>query len=230
MNLFYVPAANIRGDDAEFPEEEAHHAMNVLRLNSGDPVHFTDGRGGMYYGKISRLSRKSVQAIIEEREIAKPGPIKHTMVIGYIRQKQRMEFAIEKLVEIGIKHIALFHGDHSEPGKMKTERIEKIIKAASKQSLQYHFPQYSLHNSLKDCLTTINTDYLLAAHERVEPEITPEIQPNLPEITGITGPEGGLSEEEAHLINQYNGRWISLGRQRLRAETAALVLATLMTK
>ncbi len=228
MNLFFVPVENISGELAQFPEDEARHAVNVLRYSEGDEIRFTDGEGRAYSATVDQTGKKTLQArITGTLEVAaSSAPV--TIALGYIRQKQRLEFAIEKLVELGVDHIAVFHGDHSEPGKAKADRMEKIIRAASKQSLRYYFPGYSEHESLETLVRSIPQGLLIAAHEKASAEsnITADLSGN--HVTGIIGPEGGLSEREVDMITECNGRIISLGERRLRAETAAIVLATLL--
>lgn len=227
MNLFYVPVENISGELAHFPEDEARHAVNVLRYSKGDEIRFTDGEGRAYSATVDQTGKKTLQARITGKHEIAPSSAPVTIALGYIRQKQRLEFAIEKLVELGVDHIAVFHGDHSEPGRAKADRMEKIIRAASKQSLRYNFPGYSEHDSLEALIRNMPPGLLIAAHEKatVEDNFTADLSGNI--VTGLIGPEGGLSDREVEMITACNGRIISLGERRLRAETAAIVLATL---
>lgn len=228
MNLFFVPKVNITGDVAYFPDEEAHHARNVLRLKPGDHIYFTDGEGGKYEGQVAGITKSSMEVEITSADKVDRNDGRLALGIGYIRQKQRMEFALEKLVELGIDHIGVFYGDHSEPGKVKHDRVKKIIRSASKQSLRYYFPAFSIHDSLRDFLSVSSSDYLIAAHEGSRSASNVKISSVSGNITGLIGPEGGFSEQELNLIEEYGGQLIWLGEHRLRTETAAVTMASLL--
>ncbi len=228
MNLFFVPKKNIKGDTAFFTDEEAHHARNVLRLKKGDQVTFTDGEGGKYQGYITVITKSTLEVEITSGEKIRRSGNRLAIGIGYIRQKQRMEFALEKLVELGIDHIGVFHGEHCEPGKLKDDRANKIIRSASKQSLRYYFPAFSTHGSLSDLLSVSKSDFLIAAHQENSSASRVGVGDISGNITGLIGPEGGFSEQELKLIEYNGGQFIWLGERRLRAETAAVSLAALM--
>lgn len=225
MNLFFLPADSVSGNTGELPEDEARHALQVLRFKEGDEIWCTDGKGTAYKGIVSSTGKKKLQIAISETVTESVPNASVTVALGYIRQKQRLEFAIEKLVELGVEHIAIFHGDHSEPGKVKSERAQSIIKAASKQSMRFRFPAFSSYKSLDELLTHLKPKNLVAAHEKVNESKEGVGYDQKRAITGVVGPEGGLSDREIEVISERGGELVSLGKRRLRAETAAIVLA-----
>ncbi len=228
MNVFYLPAEQIFGEVGELPEDEARHAIQVLRYREGDEIRCIDGQGGCYEGVVSRAAKKQLQLKITAQTTEEPVQHPVTLAMGYIRQKQRLEFAVEKMVELGVDHISIFHGDHSEPGKVRNDRMEGVIKAASKQSGRSRFPSFASFNSLDDFLSASDSERLIAAHEKVSDEKKQDKFEREQSLSAVVGPEGGLSDREVDLIKENQGELISLGERRLRAETAVIALAVLL--
>ncbi len=108
MNIFYAPPSQIHGDVAELLDQEAHHASKVMRMREGDRLIVVDGEGSRYEGPIRRITKKSVQIELQEhQQFDKPVP-KIILGMGIIKKRDRLEFAVEKAVELGASRIALF--------------------------------------------------------------------------------------------------------------------------
>lgn len=222
MQLFYVPGLlNIDGSQ-EVIGTEQHHIVNVLRHKTGDEIYVTNGKGGIARVIIEDTSKKAMKlSVVNWKDHPAPYYRRYSVVLGLIRQKDRMEYALEKCVEVGLGKIVLIVTDHSEGEKVKMDRYQGIIEAAMKQSLQCFVPEIEYYRSLDLYLNSFRGTFISVAHEKVR-----DGDFNLPdkgEIAILTGPPGGFSQRELLLVNNYNANIVSLGPTRLRSETAAVV-------
>lgn len=226
MNIFYAPPSQIHGDMAELLDQEAHHASKVMRMREGDRLIVVDGEGGRYEGPIRRITKKSVQIELEERQqFDKPVP-KIILSMGIIKKRDRLEFAVEKAVELGALHIALFRSDHGIKKNVRMDRLDAIAISAMKQSLHTYLPEISMHYSVKGVIDEFYDAHCLMAHEKADADRSFR---SLSEDTKdkyllLVGPEGGFSSEEVEKATAKGAKLISLGSYRLRAETAALAI------
>jgi 16S rRNA (uracil1498-N3)-methyltransferase len=231
MNIFYAQPDQINGQIIEITGSEAHHISRVLRYDINDELLVVDGIGHKYKGQITAISKKSVcvQILDKETLLDINGHSQRLILgLGIIKNRQRLEFAIEKAIELGVAEIVLFNSRYSEKSNIRKERIEKIMISAMKQSMHAVLPVLRVENSLEDVLTK-NGDYkMLIAHEKYDGStgISADIKKEK-NILLLVGPEGGFSEEEVETVKKKGGELISLGPYRLRAETAALAFLAL---
>ena len=225
MNQFYVLPEQVTSSQIVLTDQEAQHASKVLRKEAGETIYVTDGAGTRYKCKIESTGRRELRAsIVETRTFRKPG-IDVELCLGLIRKRDRLEFAVEKATELGVSKISLFRADHTEPFKVRTDRIEAAVQSAMKQSLRVFLPEVKVYDSLDDLLDrNLNRTLILKAdaNGKQTGTIKFEKQGNL---LMVVGPEGGLSTREAEVLNLKNARPVSLGDYRLRAETAAMLMA-----
>ena len=229
MNFFYTPKEYIdeQKGELELAGEEAHHLINVLRYQIGQEVDIVDGEGKHYTGTISQIRKKLVGVDIHSIN-QQPGSLT-TLALGVIKNRQRLEFAIEKAVELGAGRILLFDAMNSEKSKVRLNRIYKIVLSAMKQSLRAHLPEVQFYPSLDEVIERQKEETFLVAHEKSNPIAQnpmdwAEIR-RLPHTVFI-GPEGGFADEEIRKLGKDHGAYlVYLGKARLRTETA--VTATL---
>lgn len=223
MNLFYAPASRIDRTHVELPAEESNHAVAVMRLDAGDTLHVTDGAGNFYRATIDQADRRKVIASIQShRAIPEPWPL--VAAIGQVKTRQRLEFAVEKAVELGCTRISLFHSRRAEKKQAKLSRLQSIVTEAMKQSLQVYLPVVEQYRSLEQLLQDHRDHRLIAAHEGDQAADTmPVIHRDSPYCL-LTGPEGGFEQQEADRIRAFGGQIVGLGTRRLRTETAALFM------
>lgn len=225
MNIFYTPPAQIHNGFAELTGQEAKHAGKVMRVREGDQLTVVDGEGGWYEGIIRRITNKTIQLEIEsEKKVPAPKP-ELILGLGIIKKRDRLEFAVEKAVELGARYICLFRSDHTIKQNVRMDRLEAIALSAMKQSLRAWLPEISVLTSLEELLERYEDAVFLAAHEKVDQS---EANFDLKTISKdkallLVGPEGGFSANEIEIIQAKEGKLVSLGSHRLRAETAAVV-------
>ena len=214
-------------------EEESKHAIRVLRLTEGDTLHLTDGRGTLYTCRIADANPKrcAVEVVSQVEEWEKR-PYRLTMAVAPTKNNDRYEWFLEKATEVGVDRVIPVESAHSERRAFKRERGEKVITAAVKQSLKAYHPELEEITSFKQIIRETTAEQRYIAH--CEPAQSPEGKCYLPKIlkkggdvTILIGPEGDFSPEEITFALENGFREISLGRQRLRTETAA-VAATVM--
>lgn len=223
MNLFYTDPSRVTDKKLVLRQDESRHAVRVLRHTTGDSISVTNGKGSLYEAVITDITQEDITAEIKNEKYFKPDEPKLTLAIGLIKKRDRLEFAIEKCVELGISNIVIYRGDHSEKTGVRTDRIDSIILRAMKQSFRFHLPKAVTKNSLEDVLRSEKFTGIIAADETKESQITA-----FTNVSGhhllVIGPEGGYSESERKLLGTFNADKISLGKHRLRTETAAIVI------
>ena len=224
MKLFF---GEIYDDHAILNEEESHHFAKVLRGQEGDIVHVTDGKGKLAKVEINSISKKVVEGSIIElkTDFEKKNYYLH-VAIAPTKTMERLEFFLEKATEIGIDEITFLQTFHSERKNIKIERIEKIIQAATKQSLKAYLPKVNDLTKFNDFIKQDFENFTKCiAHCEDDIAKTPlksilENEPN--KILILIGPEGDFSRDEILNAEKENYNGISLGQQRFRTETAAL--------
>jgi 16S rRNA (uracil1498-N3)-methyltransferase len=231
---FYVPCAATL---TELPQEEAQHAIKVLRLREGDTIFLMDGKGTFYRAEVSMVSNKHcaydiIETIPQERSWKNHLHI----VMAPTKMMERTEWMAEKATEIGIDEFSFLECQFSERRTLRSDRIDKIVVSATKQSRKAWKPVVNdmqsfrsfveqprnglkfichCYNEIerKDLFDTLNT---LDSSEATEP------------VTVLVGPEGDFSLDEVRLAMQHGYISASLGSQRLRTETAALSAVMIM--
>ncbi len=225
MQLFFSPDIDPTTREFTFDKNESRHIIRVLRKGDGDIVHITNGQGTLFEGEIivPNDKRCTVQ-IVHHTTFTKSWNYYLHIAIAPTKNNDRFEWFLEKATEIGIDEITPIICDHSERKVVKMDRLEKIVHAAAKQSLKYHFPKLNPPASFKQLINSNHEGNLFIAHceETKKHSLNSEVVKKL-KTTILIGPEGDFStsEIEAALGNNYIP--VSLGSSRLRTETAGIV-------
>lgn len=222
MHVFYTPDIQSK---AELPEEEAQHCTRVLRLTTGDEITLTDGKGNFYRAVISAATNKRCTVSIEETNYQEPLWQGHLHIaMAPTKNMDRNEWFAEKATEIGFDELTFLNCRFSERRMIKTERIEKILVSAIKQSLKARLPRL---NGMTDFDTFIGQEFkgqkFIAHCYEGEKPLLKEVVKKGEDALLLIGPEGDFSEEEVRKAMDKGFIAISLGKSRLRTETAALV-------
>jgi len=222
MQIFY--STDINASTAILRGEEAGHCSRVLRKKEGDNVNVADGAGSLWSGVITGLSKKEVT--IGELELIK-SHFTHsnlTLAIAPTKNISRTEWFLEKATEIGIKKIVPILSQRSERKIIKTERLNKILLSAMKQSKNLMLPKLEPLITLKQLVN--NGEYeknkFIAHCMHEEPHLAKMYTINKPGIV-LIGPEGDFTEDEVKICKNKGWQGVTLGNSRLRTETAALV-------
>ncbi len=223
MQLFFVE--NIESDLYTLPEDESKHCVRVLRKAEGDYIHLTDGCGTMAKARIVDAHPKRCQVEIEER-IANYGqrPFAMHLAVAPTKNTARMEWLIEKAVEIGVDYITFLVCDHSERVTLNIDRLDKIAISAMKQSLKAFKPVLQVAKYQDFILQSDHfCGHKLIAHcdgdDRMPIQQVLEPRKN---VMILIGPEGDFSDREVSMAISHHFVAVTLGESRLRTETAAL--------
>ena len=236
MQLFYCKDITPEGY-ATLDAEESRHAVRVLRLREGDTMHVTDGQGHLYECRVVEANDKACTVETQRDASQIPMSLEETqraaslhLAVAPTKNPSRMEWLVEKAVEVGVGEITLLDCDHSERSFLKTDRLERLALSAMKQSLHLTLPRIHPAVKLREWLRTFagGTPALrFIAHCEAD-------QPRTPLATALEagrdavvliGPEGDFSQEEIDMALACGFRPVSLGPSRLRTETAALYAA-----
>lgn len=222
MHIFYTPDIK---NNLELPEEEAKHCLKVLRLTQGDEIMLTDGTGNFYNAEITTATNKRCLVAIRETIYQEP------LWKGYLhiamaptKNMDRIEWFAEKATEIGIDELTFLNCRYSERKVIKTERIEKITISAMKQSLKARLPKINDMTAFDAFInhTTAEQKFIAHCYAGEKPLLKDVLKPGKDTVV-LIGPEGDFSEEEVQKATDKGFIPISLGKSRLRTETAALV-------
>lgn len=222
MALFYVPDIAERW---ELSEEEAAHALRVLRLTAGAGLEITDGKGNLYRTSIASIAGKHCYVEpCEPAAMPKNWQGNVHIAIAPTKNMDRIEWFAEKATEVGVDAITFLNCRFSERKVVKTERVERIVVSAMKQSLKYSKPVVDEMVDFKRFIAAERPGAKFIAHcydsERV---LLKDVLVPGEDATVLIGPEGDFSPEEVEMAVKAGYRPVSLGSSRLRTETAALV-------
>ena len=223
MQLFYTNEV-FSDNRAVLRDTEWDHCRRVLRYQEGDHVQFVDGSGGLYEGVLQTAGKKEgVIRVVKKTAHWKQRPYHVHIAIAPTKQMNRMEWMLEKLIEIGVDRVTFLDCSRSERRVVKLDRLEKIAVSAMKQSLQAKLPglgqmvpferfiqsapggtqKYIAH--LDESSTSIEANYICGN-----------------DVIILIGPEGDFDEEEIRLAKEHGFLSVHLGQNRLRTETAGL--------
>lgn len=230
MQLFYAPEISL--PRYTLPEEESKHCVRVLRMTVGDELHLTDGKGNMYRCKVVSDNAKRCEVeVVETTPEYERMSYGLTMCVAPTKIIDRFEWFLEKATEIGVSEVYPLECDHSERRQIKLEREEKVITAAVKQSLKAYHPVLHDMTLVRDIIAMDFEGEKYIAHcdssfgER--PYLGNLVKKGANTLI-LIGPEGDFSKEEINFALQNGFKAISLGRERLRTETAAVVATTVV--
>lgn len=222
MNLFF--SSEIDEHSIVLNEDEAKHCTKVLRKVVGDEINVIDGLGNLYYARVESIGKRDcVCSIIRKIENFGSHNYYVRMCVAPTKNIDRFEFFVEKAVEIGVDEIIPVCSENSERKVLKSDRIERIILSAMKQSYKATMPKLLEMTDIKEILSSNFSGKKCIAHcENQEKKLLRDEVEKQEEITILIGPEGDFSLSEIELAKKNGWIPISLGESRLRTETAAI--------
>lgn len=225
--FFYVPNAV---EASELPQDEAVHAIRVLRLKEGDTIYLMDGEGTFYEAVVTMTTGKRCSYKIRQTMPQKRSWRGHLHIaMAPTKMMERTEWMAEKATEIGVDEFSFLECQFSERRQMRSDRIEKIVVSATKQSRKAWKPQVNEMQSFRSFIEQPREGQKFICH--CYNEIP---RKDLFEVLGgesatvLIGPEGDFSIEEVKMAMEHGYQSVSLGTQRLRTETAALSSVMIM--
>lgn len=227
MYLFYCPDIE---KEQVLSEEESGHCVRVLRYTRGDEILITDGRGITYTARITNPNPKHCEfEVVSSEKQQKHHSCYLHMAIAPTKNVERIEWFVEKCTEIGVDEITPLLCRFSERKQLRTDRLEKIIMSAAKQSLTPYLPKLNeltdYRDFMRDCKETER--YIAHCYKDDKRELKDEVLRHNGEqnrhIVVLIGPEGDFSEQEISEALEKGFVPVGLGPSRLRTETAGIV-------
>ncbi|MDE6323523.1 MAG: 16S rRNA (uracil(1498)-N(3))-methyltransferase [Paramuribaculum sp.] len=223
MIIFYAPEIETT---LTLPESDSQHAVRVLRLKSGAEITIIDGKGMSFQCRLLDAHPKKATVEIISRN---PMPLcwnqQLTVAVAPTKHMDRMEWLVEKLTEIGVNRIVPLLSKRSERKEIKTERLEKIAVSAMKQSLKGVLPEITPMTPVKQFTDTCQSTQRFIAHcdDMSERKLLARLYTPLTDAAIMIGPEGDFAPDEVDHALSSGWQPVTLGDNRLRTETAALV-------
>ncbi len=226
---YYTPQLNGLNELISLQGDEWHHCHNVLRMGLGETIIAFDGKGRCFEGiiQVEQRSEGKVELIRDLTDIFH-FPRQQHLSIAFAPTKNidRTEFAVEKLVELGVDEISFLECVNSERSRIRMDRIEKIVISAAKQSRKVRLPKLNDFISPSLLVTKIHNEQpatqLFCCHlEKSSVPLADNYTPSK-NVSLVIGPEGGFSNEEIEQLRLRGAQMVTLSPYRLRVETAAI--------
>ncbi len=224
MQLFYNKDISKNDTEITFDKTESRHIVRVLRKNEGDVLHITNGKGILFTCEILVANdKKCITTITNTADKQKHWNYYLHIAIAPTKNNDRFEWFLEKATEIGIDEITPIICQNSERKVLKTDRMQKIVQSAMKQSLKFTLPKLNEPVKFNQFIQQNFEGTLCIAHcEETDKKTLKTVVKNATKITILIGPEGDFSLDEITQSLAKNFSPISLGESRLRTETAGV--------
>ena len=223
MQLYHHPV--IEGKTFTMDKNESHHCVRVMRLSTNDIIYITNGAGKLYKAKITKPDKNACETeIIETIVVPAERDWSLHIAISPTKSIERFEWFLEKATEIGTDRIIPVLCNNSERRIIKEERLKKVMIAAMKQSLKAWLPEITPFVSFENLVKEqFNGNKFIATGDEPHENHLGRLYEKSSDIIILIGPEGDFQEEEM-VLAQHNGFTpVSLGKSRLRTETAGVV-------
>ncbi len=226
MHRFYCPDI---ADTLTLGEEDSKHCVKVLRMAEGDTIEVVDGNGILYTCRITMAHPKRCAVEVLEKEHQPPHwGCRIALGIAPTKNMDRIEWLVEKCVEMGVDHIIPLRCHNSERTVMKTERLRKIMVSAMKQSLKATLPRLDEMTSFGQVVSEPFDGIRCIAYcdeqlPREQRETLADVYRPGQDVMVLIGPEGDFSPEEVQAAREAGFIPVTLGDSRLRTETAGLM-------
>ncbi|UQB67171.1 RsmE family RNA methyltransferase [Epilithonimonas zeae] len=231
--------------DLMIDSDEQQHITKVLRMREGEEIFVTDGNGNLAKGNLVFEGKKVSLDVSEIKENLPDFSPKLHIAIAPTKNIDRIEFFVEKAVEMGISEISFILTEKTERKNISIDKLRKQAIGASKQSHRFHFPKVNDLTKFSDFMKNLNPENTFVAHcneslERINLNALRTFdsfqddtrdnainqQPTTSnQITFLIGPEGDFSDREIQFLAEKGIKAVSLGNQRLRTETAGIFVA-----
>jgi len=211
-------------------EATSKHIVQVLRMQNGEQLQLTNGKGDLFTAEITDDNRKRCSAKILQTTNSKPPTTNICIAISLIKNSSRFEWFLEKATEIGVSEIIPLICERTEKTAFKTDRLTSILVSAMLQSQQCWLPVLHEPTKFKQLVESSAQQQKFIAHcidgaKRNLSDLNNEV---LSSKIILIGPEGDFTPEEIKLALQNNFSAVALGETRLRTETAGMVVAALL--
>ena len=230
LPFFYKEDLIASSADIVLDEATSKHIVQVLRMQNGEQLQLTDGKGNLFTAAITDNNRKRCTVEIKQTTNYKPPTTNITIAISLIKNNTRFEWFLEKATEIGVTEIIPLICERTEKTAFKFDRMKTILVSAMLQSRQCWLPVLLDATKFNQLVTSATHQQKFIAHciDEEKRNLSDLVNSSLNSQVILIGPEGDFTKEETDFAIQRHFIQVSLGNTRLRTETAGVVAATLL--
>ena len=231
--FFYLSDHESSKKEIVLDEDTSRHIIQVLRMKKGELLNLTDGKGNIFTTSITDDHKKHCTVRIENIKYKEQEKRKVSIALSLLKNANRFEWFLEKATEIGVNEIIPLICERTEKEKFRDDRLQNILISAMLQSQQCWLPVLHKPIAFKLLLRqdeVVNASQKFIAHciENEKRNLADLVNDSLPSQIILIGPEGDFTTEEVEFAIANHFDAVALGETRLRAETAAMVAATLL--
>jgi 16S rRNA (uracil1498-N3)-methyltransferase len=230
LPFFYIEEITAT-DNLVLNEETSKHMVQVLRMQNGEQLQLTDGKGNLFTAEIIDNNRKRCAVKILQTTNDQRPTANITIAISLVKNANRFEWFLEKAAEIGITEIIPLICTRTEKQHFRHDRMQGILISAMLQSQQTFLPVLHEPTKLNEVISKATQEQKFIAHcedENNKVQLTSQLLNSSTSKLILIGPEGDFTKEEIQLSLQHNFIPVALGDTRLRTETAGMVAAALL--
>lgn len=223
MIQFYAPDIETA---LQLPQSDSQHCIRVLRMTVGDTVSVVDGRGRRFVCRlVDNDAKRTAVEIVSRHDVPPVWTNSITVMVAPTKHNDRMEWLVEKLTEIGVNRIVPVRCSRSERKEINRERMEKIAVAAMKQSLKATLPQVTDMMPLMQAVARFDAPQKFVGYcdNNTERKLLSHAYRPDTDTVLLIGPEGDFTPDEIAALLAADYIPVTMGDNRLRTETAALV-------
>ncbi|MFM2361701.1 MAG: hypothetical protein RLZZ316_603 [Bacteroidota bacterium] len=230
LPFFYTPILTPVNTLLTLSEESAKHIVQVLRMNTGEALQLTDGKGTICTAIIDTPHKKNCVVKITTTNYQQP-PLQNTIAISLTKNASRFEWFLEKATELGIAHIVPLLCDRTERSHLRIERMQTILISALLQSQQSWLPVLAAPLPFDTYIQqpAIANSFIAHCIENEKKELQDYLKKTADAAAICIGPEGDFTQEEIEKALAKKWLPVSLGSTRLRTETAGMAAAVMLT-
>ena len=226
LPYFYEPEITVGTTAFTLSEETSKHCVKVLRMQTGEQLHLTDGKGNLFVATILDPDKKASEVSVVSAESSSAVVRKVSIGISLLKNTSRFEWFLEKATEIGVSEIIPLICDRTERQHFRYERMNGVLVAAMLQSQQTRLPVLHEPRPFEQVLVSASQKFIAHCEPHQKQDLKTIAVKD--DVLMLIGPEGDFAPAEINSALQNNFQPVSLGNTRLRTETAGVVAATLL--
>jgi 16S rRNA (uracil1498-N3)-methyltransferase len=227
---FYFAHLATMHEEFALNENSSRHIVQVLRMQTGEDLRLTDGKGLSVLAKIREANKKKcVVQIVEKQKQASPKR-NISIALSLLKNASRFEWFLEKSTELGVSEIVPLKSARTEKQQFRVDRMRSILESALIQSQQVWMPILHEPQNFNSCVENVQADQKFIAHceNGKKRKLSEMMEANASSQLILIGPEGDFTDEEIQLAIKHQFIAVELGENRLRSETAAIAAAAVL--
>jgi len=230
LPVFFAENISTQESPIILDEDTSKHVVQVLRMQEGEQLQLTDGKGNIFVCEIADAHKKKCTVIVTGHSYEEHKPRKISIAISLLKNTNRFEWFLEKATELGITEIIPMICERTEKQHFRFERMKNILVSAMLQSQQSWLPEMSEPVSFESVIDQSIHAQKFIAHcaDGAKVDLSDAMNSAITSQIILIGPEGDFTEKEISYSLQHHFTAVALGETRLRTETAGIVAATLL--